>query len=171
MSLRCFGLVSLVAVILSGLSRRVTSPRVGVSRWNTADGVVVLVVVWGIVLAHFSRGVEVAIFETGGCSLRMGWRGPSAGWQSRRRQEARTVPRTGQAVGQNCSLHAPFMELVNASVMGSCAEMVCFKLNAPDGLRAGRKLGAAPEAVAALPVGSFISYHRLSGGTLAGKLV
>ena len=48
--------------------------------------------------------------------------------------------------------------------------MVCCKLNAPDGLRTGPKLGAAPEAVAALPVGSFISYHRLSGGTLAGKL-
>ena len=65
---------------------------------------------------------------------------------------------------------APFMELVNASVTGSCAEMVCFKLNEPDGLRTVRKLGAAPEVVAALPLDSFISYHRLSGGTLAGKL-
>ena len=62
------------------------------------------------------------------------------------------------------------MELVNASVMGSCAEMVCFKLNAPDGLRAGRKLEAAPEVVAALPLGSFVSYNRLRGGTLAGTL-
>ncbi len=62
------------------------------------------------------------------------------------------------------------MELVNASVTGSCTELVCFKLNAPDGLRTVCKLGAAPEVVAALPLGSFISCNRLSGGTLAGKL-
>ena len=62
------------------------------------------------------------------------------------------------------------MELVNASVTGSCTEMVCFKLNPPDGLRTVRKLGATPEVVAALPLGSFISYNRLSGGTLAGRM-
>ena len=65
---------------------------------------------------------------------------------------------------------AGWYQLVNARVTGSGTEMVCFKLNAPDGLRAGRKLEAAPEVVAALPLGSFVSYNRLSGGTLAGQL-
>ena len=61
------------------------------------------------------------------------------------------------------------MELVNASVTGSCTELVCFKLNAPDGLRTVCKLGAAPEVVAALPLGSLTQSRKeaktQSGGT------
>ncbi len=82
----------------------------------------------------------------------------------------------GGIVALNCAgechrvILTGWYQLVNARVTGSGTEMVCFKLNAPDGLRAGRKLEAAPEVVAALPLGSFVSYNRLSGGTLAGQL-
>lgn len=61
-------------------------------------------------------------------------------------------------------------ELVNASVTGQATELVCFKLSEPDGLRCVGKLGADRDAVAALPLGSFVSYNRLSGVILRGKM-
>ena len=61
-------------------------------------------------------------------------------------------------------------ELVNASIIGACTELVCFKLQEHDALRTVRKLGADAEAVTALPLGSFISYDRLKGGTMTGRM-
>lgn len=61
-------------------------------------------------------------------------------------------------------------ELVNASITGSATELVCFRLDEPDALRTVRKLGADPEAVAALPLGAYIARNRLSGGILSGKM-
>jgi hypothetical protein len=61
-------------------------------------------------------------------------------------------------------------EMVNPSIIGSATELVCFKLLSPEALRTVDKLGADREKVAALPLGSFASYNRLTGGTLAGKL-
>jgi hypothetical protein len=48
--------------------------------------------------------------------------------------------------------------------------LVCFKLLSPEALREVGKLGADRERIAALPLGSFVSYNRLSGATLAGRL-
>lgn len=61
-------------------------------------------------------------------------------------------------------------ELVNASITGACTELICFRLNEPDALRTVRALGADREAVAALPMGSFISYDRLHGGEFTGRV-
>jgi len=67
-------------------------------------------------------------------------------------------------------------EQVNASITGGATELVCFKLISDQALRAVEKLWrdsgiAAPrETVAALPLGTFIAWNRLSGGSLAGKL-
>jgi hypothetical protein len=61
-------------------------------------------------------------------------------------------------------------ELLNPALTGQCTELVCFKLASPEALNTIRKLGADRELVAALPPGSFISYNRLSGGTLTGRV-
>ena len=59
---------------------------------------------------------------------------------------------------------------VNASVTGQSTELVCFRLNEPLALKRVADLGADAAAVAALPLGSFISYNRLSGGGEAGRV-
>jgi len=67
-------------------------------------------------------------------------------------------------------------ELINESITGAATELVCLKLMGSDGLRAVEKLWrdsgitAARETVGALPLGSFVSWNRLSGGTLGGRL-
>ena len=61
-------------------------------------------------------------------------------------------------------------ELINPSITGAATELVCFKLQQPDALRVVDKLGADRYAVAGLPLGSFISYGRLSGGLAVGRV-
>lgn len=61
-------------------------------------------------------------------------------------------------------------ELINPSITGAATELVCFRLAQPDGLRVIGKLGANREAISALPLGAFVSYNRLSGGVLTGKV-
>jgi hypothetical protein len=67
-----------------------------------------------------------------------------------------------------CATQRP--ELVNESITGAATELVCFKLQAPDALRCVTKLGAERERVAALALGHFVSYDRLHGGTLVGRV-
>lgn len=59
---------------------------------------------------------------------------------------------------------------VNSSIVGQAGELVCFRLQEPKAWQCIADLGADVEAVKRLPLGSFISYHRLSGGQLAGKV-
>jgi len=59
---------------------------------------------------------------------------------------------------------------VNSSIVGQAPELVCFRLQEPKAWACIKDLGADADQVAALPMGSFVSYNRLSGGTLAGKL-
>jgi len=67
-------------------------------------------------------------------------------------------------------------EQVNASITGGATELVCFKLMSDQALRAVEKLWrdssimAARETVAALPLGTFTAWNRLSGGSLSGRL-
>ena len=63
-------------------------------------------------------------------------------------------------------------ERMNASILGATTELVCFKLLGPvsESLKAVEKIGAQSEHVAALELGSFIAYNRLSGTMAAGKL-
>jgi len=58
---------------------------------------------------------------------------------------------------------------VNSSIVGQAAELVCFRLQEPKAWNCIRDLGADPDLVGALPLGSFVSYNRLSGGKLAGN--
>jgi hypothetical protein len=59
---------------------------------------------------------------------------------------------------------------VSYSITGQATELVCFHLKEPRDLACIQKRGADPEAVAALPKGSFISRNLESGGRLQGKL-
>ena len=59
---------------------------------------------------------------------------------------------------------------VNSSVVGQTTELICFRLQEPKAWDCVKALGADVERVKNLPLGSFISYNRLSGGSLAGRV-
>jgi hypothetical protein len=59
---------------------------------------------------------------------------------------------------------------INASITGQSTELVCFRVDERLALQCVRDLKADADAVQALPLGQFISYNRLSGGKLAGKV-
>ena len=59
---------------------------------------------------------------------------------------------------------------VNYSITGQSTELVCFRLDEPRELACVRRLGGDPDAVQALPRGSFISYNRDSGARLVGRV-
>jgi hypothetical protein len=61
-------------------------------------------------------------------------------------------------------------ELVNASITGQCTELVCFRLDEPDALRAARGLGMDREAVKNLPLGHYLARNRLTGKQFRGAL-
>ncbi|HEV2391070.1 MAG TPA: hypothetical protein VG146_01770 [Verrucomicrobiae bacterium] len=60
--------------------------------------------------------------------------------------------------------------LINASITGQSTELVCFRLDEPKELACVRRLGADAEAVQGLPLGSFLSWNRLTRTKLSGKL-
>jgi hypothetical protein len=59
---------------------------------------------------------------------------------------------------------------VNASITGQSTELVCFRLCEPLALNRVKELGGDVSAVSALPLGQFVSYNRLSGGTIEHSL-
>jgi len=60
-------------------------------------------------------------------------------------------------------------EKLNPSVVGAATEIVCFRLDERQALKAVGALGHDPEAVKAQPFGSFIS-RDLKGGELRGRV-
>ena len=91
--------------------------------------------------------------------------------------DARTIPRglrlctqAGREHGVQLLTATQEPHRVNSSIVGQCAELVCFRLQEPKAWKCVSDLGADAERIAALPLGSFIAYNRLSGGQLAGKL-
>ncbi len=59
---------------------------------------------------------------------------------------------------------------VHASITGQSTELVCFRLQEPLALSRVKELGADADQVKALPLGSFVSWDRLSGRRLAGQV-
>ena len=59
---------------------------------------------------------------------------------------------------------------VNASITGQSTELICFRLSEPLALSRVGELGADRGAVSALPLGSYVSWNRLTGGKLAGRV-
>lgn len=91
--------------------------------------------------------------------------------------DSRAIPRTlrlctqaGRERGVQLFTGTQEPHRVNSSIVGQAAELVCFRLQEPKAWACMKELGADPDQVAALPLGSFIAWNRLSGGKLAGKL-
>jgi hypothetical protein len=67
-------------------------------------------------------------------------------------------------------------EQLNASITGAATELIAFKLISSEALRAMEKLWSVSgiildkQTVASLPLGAFIAWNRLSGGSLSGRL-
>jgi hypothetical protein len=59
---------------------------------------------------------------------------------------------------------------VHASITGQSTEIVCFRLAERLALASIQELSADPEQVRTLPLGSFVSYNRITGTHLAGRL-
>lgn len=59
---------------------------------------------------------------------------------------------------------------INASITGQVTELVCFRLAERLTLADVENLGADSGAVAAHPLGSYVSWNRLTGGQTAGKV-
>lgn len=85
-------------------------------------------------------------------------------------QELALVTQAGRELHIETVFDTQRPELVNPAITGAATELICFKLLSPEALREAGKLGADRERVAALPLGSFIAYNRLTGGELAGKV-
>ena len=60
-------------------------------------------------------------------------------------------------------------EKLNPSIIGAATEIVCFRLDEKQALKAVAAMGHDPEAVRALPFGSFIS-RDLKGGEVRGRV-
>ena len=91
--------------------------------------------------------------------------------------DARTIPRTlrlctqaGREQGVQLLTATQEPHRVNSSIVGQCSELVCFRLQEPKAWACIDDLGADSKKIAALPLGSFVAYNRLSGGTLEGRV-
>lgn len=91
--------------------------------------------------------------------------------------DARNIPRelrlctqAGREYGIQLLTATQEPHRVNSSIVGQATELVCFRLQEPKSLACVSDLGADADIVSALPLGCFVSYNRLSGATLAGRL-
>jgi len=55
-------------------------------------------------------------------------------------------------------------------VNGQATELVCFRLDEENALQEVKRLGANPDEVQNLPVGSVVSLNRVTRARLAGKV-
>ena len=91
--------------------------------------------------------------------------------------DARILPRefrlciqAGSERGIRLLLASQEPHRMNSSVLGQTTELVCFRLQEPKSLDCIRDLGGDSDAVACLPMGQFISYNRISGASLTGRM-
>lgn len=85
-------------------------------------------------------------------------------WQNQLQipQEFALVVQTGREENIELVSCTQLPHRVNAAVTGQATELVCFRLNEPKALERIGDLGADRERVQALPLGSFISWNRVS---------
>ena len=85
--------------------------------------------------------------------------------------EFASICNEGRELGIQTLIDTQHPSLLNSAITGASTELVCFKLIDDDDLREVRRMRPAdPAAVSALPLGSFLAYNRLSGGSLAGRV-
>lgn len=80
------------------------------------------------------------------------------------------LAQAGRELGIELVLDTQRPEKLNPSLTGQCTELVCFRLASREALKAVKDLGADPDRVSRLPMGTFIAYNRLSGGELMGRV-
>ena len=91
-------------------------------------------------------------------------------------QELALLCQSGRELNVELILDTQRPEAINPSVTGQATELVCFRLMSAEALRAVEKLWrdsgivAVREHVGGLPLGSFLAWNRLSGGSLAGRV-
>lgn len=83
--------------------------------------------------------------------------------------ELAMLAQDGRADGVEFVFDTQRPEKLNPSVIGAATEIVCFRLDERQALRAVASMGHDAEAVRALPFGSFIS-RDLKGGELRGRV-
>jgi len=77
---------------------------------------------------------------------------------------------TGREEGLELICCTQLPHKVNAAITGQSTELVCFRLTEPLALARVRELGADSDEISKLPLGQFVSYNRLSGGIIRGKM-
>ena len=85
-------------------------------------------------------------------------------------KELALVVQTGREENLELVCATQLPHKVNASITGQSTELICFRLSEPLALSRVAELGAERDVVAALPLGSFVSYDRVGTGKLAGKV-
>ena len=86
-------------------------------------------------------------------------------------RELALLAQTGREKDLELRVATQLPHKLNASVTGQSTELVSFRLTEPLVLNRVAELGAERPEVAALPPGHFISWHRLTGAKLAGRVV
>jgi DNA helicase HerA-like ATPase len=85
-------------------------------------------------------------------------------------RELATVAQTGRAENLELVCATQLPHKVHASITGQSTELVCFRLQEPLALKRVQELGADAEVVQGLPLGAFVSWNRLSGAKLDGRV-
>jgi hypothetical protein len=85
-------------------------------------------------------------------------------------RELALVVQTGREENLELVCATQLPHKVNAAITGQSTELVCFRLGEEKALDRIEELGADRDTVQSLPLGSYISYNRLSGATWQGKV-
>jgi hypothetical protein len=85
-------------------------------------------------------------------------------------KELATVAQTGRAENLELLCATQLPHKVHASITGQSTELVCFRLDERLALDAVQELSAEPDVVRTLPLGSYVSWNRLTRTKLSGKL-
>lgn len=90
--------------------------------------------------------------------------------------ELATLLQAGRELGIECIVDTQRPERLNGSITGAVTELVVFRQMGREAIRATEAMlydaGLSPDraALAALPLGSFVGFNRLSGGSLTGSV-
>jgi hypothetical protein len=85
-------------------------------------------------------------------------------------RELSTIAQTGRAENLELLVATQLPHKIHASITGQSTELVCFRLDERLALSAIGELGANPDMVRTLPLGRFVSWNRLSGQRVEGRL-
>lgn len=85
-------------------------------------------------------------------------------------RELSLVVQTGREENLELVCATQLPHKVNAAITGQSTEMVCFRLDEEKALTRIAELRGERDVIQNLPLGSFVSYNRITGAKLAGKV-